>query len=164
MPNVYFAGFFAVLILATAAGIYVKGGNDREARITAMYAARDLQAAQAYAAKEKSLQDAYRAKEAEWSKRFVSASRTYQGKVAENAKALDIALASGRLYDRFAADSSASRDCPASTASPASGHNGSAGAYISEASGIFLRRLAAEADGVVIQLTACQQLLIDERK
>ena len=154
----------AVVAAAMLAGSYLQGRKDGANTIRAGYAARDLKAATDYAAKEKSLQDAYRAKEAEWSKRFVSASRTYQGKVAENAKALDIALASGRLYDRFAADSSASRDCPASTASPASGHNGSAGAYISEASGIFLRRLAAEADGVVIQLTACQQLLIDERK
>ena len=154
----------AVVAAAMLAGSYLQGRKDGANTIRAGYAARDLQAAQAYAAKEKSLQDAYRAKEAEWSKRFVSASRTYQGKVAENAKALDIALASGRLYDRFAANNQTSGNCPAPTTSPSSGHNGSAGAYISEASGIFLRRLAAEADEVVIQLTACQQLLIDERK
>ena len=154
----------AIILLLALVGSYIKGRQDGGAIVRSEYAQRDLQAAQAYAAKEKSLQEAYRAKEAEWSQKFVSASRTYQGKVAENAKALDIALASGRLYDRFAANSATSGSCPASPASPASGHNGSAGAYLSEASGIFLRRLASEADSVVIQLTACQQLLIDERK
>jgi len=66
VPNVYFAGFFAVLILAAAAGIYVKGGNDREAKIVAIYQARDLKAAADYQAKETALQDKYRKQETAW--------------------------------------------------------------------------------------------------
>lgn len=162
MPNVYFAGFFAVLILAAAAGIYVKGGNDREARITAMYQARDLKAAADYQAKTTALQDKYRKQEAQWQTKFVSQARSYEGKVKENAKALDIALTSGRLYDRFAAPRPTCGDTSPQVASnPVAASQ--AGAELSEQLTQYLKREASRADKVVLDLNLCIGTLEAER-
>lgn len=163
MPNVYFAGFFTVLLLAIATGIYVKGGNDREAKVVAIYQARDIKAAAEYQAKETAIQDAYRAKEAQWSKQITAVSKDYQGKVAANEKALDIALTSGRLYDRFAAPNQACGDSATKApADPVAARP--AGTELSQNLAGFLEREASRADQVALNLNLCIGVLESERQ
>lgn len=157
----------AVVCVGVLAGAYLKGRSDGGAIVRSEYAQRDLKAAQDYAAKEKSLQEAYRAKEANWQERFVSASRTYQKGLASahTQRLADIAAIDAgtlRLRDP-GTDSKACGSQAASTASNSSGHHGSEGAYLSSKAAGFLLGLTAEADSVVLQLSACQQILRNER-
>lgn len=161
--NLYAYLIAAVVAAAVLAGTAYKAYQLGADGVRAEYTARDLKAAQDYAAKEREITEAYRAREAAQARAFAAVSSSYQAKVAANAKALDIAIAGSRLYDR-AASRQTCGDSAAPAATPAGGRDGGAGAYLSDAAGGFLRRLASEADAVVLQLTACQQLLLDERK
>ena len=177
MPNVYFAGLFAVLILAAVAGIYEKGGNDREAKVTAAYATRDLQGATVSFAKYQKLDGEYRAQEGKWQKSFATTgAKLQQERVARERaqKDLNAALVAGSLVlrDPGARDNQACGSQAAATSSSTSGSNAGTGSEFSkETSGVlsieasqFLVGLTAESDAVVNQLTACQQVLTDERK
>ena len=158
----------AVVAVAMLAGSYLQGRKDGANAIRADYAARDLKAATDYAAKEREITEAARKREAEWSQRFVSASRSYQKGLAnvETQRLADMAAVDARtlrLRDPGTDSQACGGGAPISAAS-ASGHNGSEGAYLSSKAAAFLLGLTAEADSTVRQLTACQQLLIDERK
>jgi len=168
MPNVYFAGLFAVLILAGLGGSYLKGRTDGGDIVRGEYAARDLKAASDYAAKERSITEANRQKERQWAKSAASASARYQRELATNE--------TQRLADRAAIESGAirlrdpgtdhkaagSEACP--VAGSPSGHHGAEGTYLSSKTTAFLLGLATEADSVVNQLSACQQVLRSERQ
>lgn len=166
----------AIVFAGAITGSYFKGRADGAIIVRSEYVQRDIKAAQDYAAKEKTLQEAYRAKEAEWSQKFVSASRTYQKGIAN--------AANQRLSDLAAIDAGALRlrdpgsigkacgDKSSETAPGASGNNDSArsglqaeasGMVLSEQTSKWLIDFAHEADSVVRQLTACQRILIEER-
>ena len=170
MPNVYFAGFFAVLILAAAAGIYVKGGNDREARITAMYQARDLKAAADYQAKETALQNEYRAKEqaqgiafAAVSKKLLVERSNHETTKLAALAAVDAGTLKLRLTD--SADCKASGNQSSEIAGSARRSNGGEeGRFLGKADTAFLVAEASRADIYVTQLTACQAVLTSERQ
>ena len=170
MPNIYFAGFFAVLILAAAAGIYVKGGNDREAKITAMYQARDLKAAADYQAKETAIQNEYRKKETEWAGKSAAVSKKYQRELAnaETSKlaalaAVDAGTLRLRLTD--SAGCTPDRGSTAEIASAAGRRNGDTeGRFLGKADSAFLIAEASRADTIVERLTACQSALEADRR
>ena len=156
-----------VLVLAVLGAVH-RYGTYRENTVRLEYQARDLKAAQDYAAKTQSLQEAYRAQEARWQEKFVSASRTYQKGLANahTQRLADIAAIDAgtlRLRDP-GTDNQACGSSATVAASGSSGHHGSEGAYLSSKAAQFLLGLTAEADSVVSQLTACQQVLRDERQ
>lgn len=164
-----YARLAAALVLVLAlVGSYFKGRSDGGAIVRSEYSARDLKAAQDYAAKKDALQEAYRAQEARWQEKFVSASRTYQKGLASahTQRLADIAaIDAGTLRLRDPGTDSQACGSPATVAaSGSSGHHGSEGAYLSSKAAQFLLGLTAECDTVVNQLTAAQQLLIEERK
>lgn len=112
------------------------------------------------------IQGAYKRKaetEAKWQAAFSKAGKDYQRRLADNAKALDIAISGSRLFDRNARSAPGGDSC-APTPGIASGRDGGSGAYLSDAAGSFLRRLASECDAVAIQLGAAQELLRSERR
>lgn len=161
-PYVWMAA--AIVFLVSVGGALWKGFNLGESVTRAEYASRDLQASEEARIAERGIQDRYRAQETKWAHSFASVSSQYQKKVADHEKALDIAISGSRLYDRFATHSQPCGDKTASTAASASVGNGQAGTYFSSEASIFLRRLASEADSVVLQLTACQAILRSERE
>lgn len=158
----------AIVCVGAITGSYIKGRSDGGAIVRSEYSARDLKAAQDYAAKKDALQEAYRAQEARWQEKFVSASRTYQKGLANahTQRLADIAaIDAGTLRLRDPGTDNQACGSPAPVAaSGSSGHHGSEGAYLSSKAAQFLLGLTAEADSIVNQLTACQQVLRDERK
>jgi len=160
----------AIVCVGAITGSYFKGRSDGGAIVRSEYAQRDLKAAQDYAAKKDALQDAYRAQEARWQEKFVSASRTHQRELANvhtSKLAAIAAVESGALRLRLndPADCAPGRDSYAEIASAASGRNGDAeGRFLGKADSAFLIAEASRADALVSQLTACQQVLRDERK
>jgi len=153
----------AIILLVVIAGAYVQGRRDGTRIVTAEYAQRDLKAQADYQAKEIALQNEYRAKEQEWSQKFISAALSYEGKVKENAKALDIAISSGRLYDRFATASPSCGDSTGKTSadSPATRQ---AGTELSAEFDKFLKSEASRADKIVLDLNLCIGTLEAERQ
>ena len=165
MPNVYFAGLFAVLILLGIGGAYVKGRSDGTAIATSTYAQRDLKSANDYAAKTKEITDSYRAKETAWASQSAAVSMKYQKGLADNATTyLTLLTTAPVLRDPNAAECKASGSGSAETPASASGRNGAPGANLPKATGDFLLGLASEADAVTIQLGACQDVLEGERR
>jgi len=164
MPNVYFIGLFAVLIVSGLAGSYLKGRSDGTEITRSAYAQRDTEAAAAYAAKEREITEAYRKKETDWAKSFSEASRKYQRELDKNATDYLTILATHPVLRDPGTAGQACAGGPASTPAPSSGRNGSAGAILSGEATTFLLGLATEADSVVLQLTACQTVLETERR
>ncbi len=163
MPNVSTYLIAALVVVALLAGAGYKGYELGRDHVRAEYEARDIKAQADYAAKETALQDQYRKQEANWQAQFVSAARTYEGKVKENAKAMDIALASGRLYDRFASTDTTSGDSTAKTpANPSTASQ--TGTELSEKLATFLESEASRADKVVLDLNLCIDTLQAERQ
>lgn len=153
----------AVVAVAMLAGTAYKAYQLGADGVRADYAARDLKAAQDYAAKEREITEKYRQQEAKWAQQVAAVSKDYQRKVADNAKALDIAIASGRLYDRFATHSKACGDSAAKTpADPVATR--SSGTELSQQFAEFLKREASRADKVVLDLNLCIGILEEERK
>lgn len=170
MPNVTIYLVAALVAIAMLAGSYLQGRKDGGNIVRADYAQRDIKAATDYAAKEREITEAYRAKEAEWAGKSAAVSKKYQRELAnaETSKLAALAaLDAGTLRLRLN-DSPDSKACGSSTPAPAtdtSGNNGAPqGRFLGAVDSAFLVSLAAEADSVVTQLSACQQLLIDERK
>lgn len=158
----------AVVAAAMLAGSYLQGRKDGGNAIRADYAARDIKAAQDYAAKEREITEAYRAKEAKWAQQVAAVSKDYQRKVANahTQRLADLAAIDARTL-RLRDPGTDSQACGNSATPPsatASGRDDRSGAYLSDKAARFLLGLTAEADSVVSQLTACQQILIDELK
>jgi hypothetical protein len=153
----------AVVAAAMLAGSYLQGRSDGTDITTSAYATRDLQGAQVSFAKYQEISEKYRTQETNWQARFVSQARTYQGKVVDNAKALDIALTSGRLYDRFAAPSQACGDSAAKVAADPVAVS-PAGTQLSAELDRFLKSEASRADKVVLDLNLCIGVLEEERR
>lgn len=159
----------AVVLLLVIAGAYVQGRRDGTRIVQADYAQRDLKAATDYAAKEREITETYRAKEAKLAQQVASVGTNLQRERVAREKTqndLNAALVAGSLVLRDPGP----RDIPACSsgtpqvAAPASGSDAGTGANISKTAASFLLALTAEADAVVVQLTACQQVLTDERK
>ena len=170
MPNIYFAGLFAVLILSGLAGSYLKGRSDGSAIATATYAQRDVKAAADYQAKETALQNEYRKKETEWAGKSAAVSKKYQRELAnaETSKlaalaAVDAGTLRLRLTD--SAGCTPDRGSTAEIASAAGRRNGdSEGRFLGKADSAFLVAEASRADAIVTQLSACQAVLASERQ
>ena len=158
----------ALVLLVALVGAYVKGRNDGGKIVQADYAQRDLKAANDYAQKEREITEKYRSQEAQWQQQFVAASRSYQKGLAR--------VETQRLADAAAVDAGRIRlldpgtvgkacgDSPPSTTASTSGRNGSEGSELSGKAAKFLLSLASDADAVVRQLSACQQILSSERQ
>jgi len=168
MPNVYFAGLFAVLIVLGLGGSYIKGRSDGGAIVRSEYSERYLKAATDYAAKEREIVDANRKKEARWQEKFVSASRTYQKGLASahTQRLADIAAIDAgtlRLRDP-GTDSQACGSPTAVAASGSSGHSDKKGTELSPEFTKFLLSEATRADQYTIQLNTCIDILNNERQ
>ena len=161
----------ALVLLAVLCSIGVaiyKYGTYRENLIRVEYQQRDLKASQDYAAKEREITEKYRSQEENWQKQFVAASKAYQKGLAnaETQKLADAAAVDAgriRLLDPGTVGK-ACGDSPPSTAPSTSGRNGSEGSELSAKAAKFLLSLAGDADAVVMQLSACQQILSSERQ
>ena len=103
--------------------------------------------------------------EKEMSGRLQTATNKYVKVLKEKkdaeAAAIGRASAGGLFID---ASCEGSADAVSGTASGTGGSDGAQRVELSRASGEFLVRLAAEADRVTEQLTACQGILIEERR
>ena len=163
MPNVTTYLIAALVAVALLAGSYLKGRTDGEEITSSAYKTRDLQGAAVSFAKYQEVSEKYRSQEANWQARFVSQARTYQGKVKENAKALDIALASGRLYDRFSATHPTCGDSTAKTAADPITISQAGTEFFAEADRFF-KSEAARANKVVLDLNFCIGVLEAERQ
>ena len=152
----------AFLFVAALGGAYWRGGETREAIVRGEYAARDLQASEEARIAERGIASRYRAQEQRWQETFGKAGSDYRRKLGENATALLVAE-SVRLRDPYATGKACGDSAPAATPG-AVRDNGSAGAELSQKTAAFLRQLASEADAVVLQLQACQGILLDERR
>lgn len=158
----------AVVAAAMFAGTAYKAYQLGADGVRAEYAARDLKASQDYAAKEREITEAYRAKEAKLAQQVAAVSKDYQRKVANahTQRLADLAAIDARTL-RLRDPGTDSQACGSTAATPsatASGRDDRSGAYLSDKAARFLLGLATEADSVVTQLSACQQILIDERK
>lgn len=163
MPNVSVYLVAALVAVAMLAGSYLKGRSDGGKIVATEYQARDLKAEADYSAKIKALEESSRKQEQSWQAQFVSAARTYEGKVKENAKALDIALSGSRLYDRFAAPSASCGNSGSQVASnPVAASQ--TGTELSPELSQFLKREASRADAVVLSLNLCIGTLEAERQ
>ena len=154
----------AALVLFIAAGTWLHGYHHGEVQAISEYRQRDLQTATEAGIAYAGIVSRYRAQEAKWQKSFSSVSTQQQKDRLANEKALDIALASGRLYDRNASNPQACGGGATTVAASPSGGDAGKGSFLSESASGFLRRLANEADSVVIQLQACQAILKAERQ
>jgi murein L,D-transpeptidase YcbB/YkuD len=160
----------AVIVILALAASYLQGRKDGGAIVRVDYAARDLKAANDYAQKEREITEAYRKKEGEWSQQVAAVGKKLQversnhetTKVASLA-AIDAGTLRLRLSD--SADCKAAGSGTPAPSSATSRSNGDAeGRFLGKADSAFLVAEASRADQVVIQLQACQQVLIDERK
>jgi len=152
----------AVLFVAALCGAYWRGGETREAIVRGEYAARDLQASEEARIAERGIASRYRAQEQKWQEAFGKAGADYRRKLGENATAALVAE-SVRLRDPYATGKACGDSAPAATPG-AVRDNGSAGAELSQKAAAFLRQLTSEADAVVLQLQACQDILRQERR
>ena len=160
-PYVWMAA--AIAFLVSVGGALWKGYGLGESATRAEYAARDIQEAREAQIAYAGIVNRYRSQEAAWANKVTSISTRYQKDLTANEKALDVAISGSRLYDRTAINPKACDNGTAKVAGNTGVGNGGSGTYISEAAGIFLRRLANEADAVTIQLSACQDILASER-
>jgi len=156
-----------VLVLALV-GVYIKGRSDGGKIVQADYAQRDLKAAQDYATKEREITEKYRLKEENWQQQFVAASKAYQRRLAnaETQKLADAAAVDAgriRLLDPGTVGKACGDSTPSTTAS-SSGRNGSEGSELSAEFAKFLLAEANRPDEIVMQLSACQQILSSERQ
>lgn len=146
---------------------YERGASET----TAQYAARDNAALQAAIQAKDKAEARIAALEDNNAKAVAAASTNYQKGLADGKVTLDAALADVRAGFRLrdpAGSPGLSARCIGDAIGPpsaaASGRDGQAGSELSQAASDFLLRLAGEADEVVIQLTACQQILISDRE
>ena len=160
---VYLAGAVAVLVAVGSA--YWQGRTDGATATRAEYQARDLQAATETRIAERGIQDRYRAQEAKWAQSFAAVSKKYQKELAANETRYLTSLATAPvLRDPYAADCKAGGSSAAEAAPSPGKRDGGKGSQLSPEASIFLWNLAVEADAVVLQLTACQAVIAEDRK
>lgn len=134
--------------------------------VRAQYAARDLAAVTEAAALTQATQEKYRAQEQAHSKAVAQIATDYQGRLtdaqAKTAIALN-AIRSGSVRLRDPGAQACSDTAPGAAAAPSRSDSASDG-ELSGTTAEFLVSLAAEADSVVLQLSACQSVVISDRK
>ena len=155
----YLAGAVLVLIGLGSAGVQVwKAGGSS---VRAEYAARDAKAQAEAADAERAITARYRRKEQDQAAAIASVSQKYEKRIAANETAHAVA-ASLRL--RIPDSVQASGDTTAKVAPAISICDGRATGELPESTSRFLWGEAARADAVAIQLSACQQVLIQDRQ
>lgn len=164
-PYTWLAGLLAI-VLCFGAG-YVSGRHDGNKITTAKWQVKELDAAQDAARK---LEDAQRHAdevEAASQKAMVAASETYQKGIAnvqaqrdQDRAAYHAGLLRLRDPGKYALGPNSMPQAGPSTG----GCDGQAGSELSEPSAEFLLGLAAEADVIANQLTACQAIVKQDRE
>jgi len=166
VPNVqiYLVAAIAGLVALGAAGFqgYRLGAD----HVRAEYAARDIQSANEAAAVAQATQEKYRAQEQAHSQAVAAIANDYEGKLtdaqAKTAIALN-AIRSGSLRLRDPGAKACGDPASGTPAAP-SRSDGASDGGLSDQLATFLVSEAARADQVVLQLTACQQVVISDRK
>lgn len=160
----------AILVMVAIAGAGWKGYSLGGDSVRAAYAERDIKAAAENAAKFQALSNEYREKEQALAGASAAVSKKYQKELANHETTKLAALAAvdaGTLRLRLTdpVECKTDRGSAAKTAATAGGRDGNAeGRFFGKDDSAFLVTIASEADAVVGQLTACQDLLESERK
>jgi len=160
----YLVAAIAGLVALGAAGYegYQLGGD----HVRAEYAARDIKQAKEAAALAQATQEKYRAQEQAHSQAVAAIANDYQGRLtdaqAKTAIALN-AIRSGSVRLRDPGAKACGDPAPGTPAAPGRGNGDTAGG-LSDQLATFLVSEAARADQVVLQLTACQAVIISDRK
>lgn len=167
MPNVYFLA--ALVWLLSLVGVGWKLHSMGVAETKSAYVTRDLQDERMYSAQFRGINARYRDIELKWADRLSTVSTKYEQEVAKNAKTkadLDAARKRGAVVLRDPGRTGGEA-CGGGTPETAPGtgqRDGPPGARLSESLADFLVAEASRADAIVLQLTACQDVLDNERK
>ena len=158
----------AALLLALGVAVYKIDQNGYD-RATAEFTAQRLQEANEANNAIARITLQYREKEAKWAQQSAAVSKTLQVERSNHESTKLAALAAvdaGTLRLRLTdPNPQAGRDCPASVAASTSGNNGAAeGRFLGPIDSAFLIAEASRADQIVSQLTACQAIIIEDRK
>lgn len=161
----YLVAAIVGLVALGAAGFQgFRLGSDH---VRAEYAARDLAAVTEAAALTQATQEKYRAQEQAHSQAVAQIATDYQGRLtdaqAKTALALN-AIRSGSVRLRDPGAQACSDPAPGVAAAPSRSDGASDGGFLSQDAAIFLTGLAADADRNTLQLAACQQVVISDRK
>jgi hypothetical protein len=156
-------------MLVAVMSAFFYGREVGEDSANAAWAAREVVQLAAMNKKIQDLQTAARDKEQVHAMAVNLLSATYEGErnaLKVETTRLRAAVRSGelRLRDRHAAREQSCGSPSGETGTAASQRDGGAGAYLSAEASEFLLELTGEADEVVRQLTACQQVLVEDRK
>ena len=157
---------FLVALIAVGVGGYLKGQSAGKASVEAVWQAREAKinadTANKIAAADKRVADAEHAHAVQIS----AVDTTYQQSLKDKDAKLQIALnsiKSGGLFVRAACPATGGDKLSGSAPSASLG-DGSATARLSDETAQYLVSEASRADAIVAQLTACQQIVTDDRK
>lgn len=136
--------------------------------VRAERAATDLANANEQTAKTREIEERYRAKEQASAQALQAVANDYEGRLTDAQRKTTIALdaiRSGavRLRDPYAKPEACGSATAEAGPSPG-GRNGSSAGELSGATSEFLVSEAARADAIVLQLTACQQIVASDRR
>ena len=166
-PYLYFVIAFAWIGSLTGVGSWQHGEGVKTERLD--WQTRESKELREANHKITMLQEQARQKEADHAQALFNISLNYQKELNDankQNKALTDAVRSGqlRLRDHNAACQSASGSDPGTVGPGTSGRDGRTGAYLSTEAAEFLLGLAGEADAVVLQLKACQAVVVQDRQ
>lgn len=163
-PYLYVAG--ALILAVLVAGAYTKGRSDGGRIESAKWEMRENEINAATAKLIQDRTDAVRKQEREKADNLADIAAHYEERLHETTITLDAALADARTR----------RLSIPATCAPASGNaargiaaapgvsDGQARTYLPDSIAESLLRIGAEADAVVNQLTACQQVILEDRR
>lgn len=154
-------------LLGLAVGGYTGYGLGED-HVRAERAATDLANANKQAQKTREIEERYRAKEQASAEALQAVAHDYEGRLTDAQRKTTMALdairsGSVRLRDPYAKPE-ACGSVSAEAGPGTSGRNGEKGGELSAEFGAFLYSEAARADAYTEQLTACQQVVISDRK
>lgn len=154
----------ALLGLLGATATYIKGRSDGGTLVASEYIQRDLVAEKTNASAYRALSEKYRSQESQWQKSLTAISTDYQGRLKTNEDTLRTVVASNvRLRDPDTVGQACGNSAAAASGS-SGGRDGGSGSELSAKATSFLLSEASRADGLTIQLAACQAILRKERE
>lgn len=157
----------AAFILALGVVVYKADKNGYD-RATGEFSAQRLQEANEANAAISAIQTSYRDKERKWAEASAKADKDYQKRIAdrETQHLADLAAIDARTIILRDPGNSAQAcgDSASKTATSTGSGNGNQGSQFSPEATRFLLSEASRADAVVEQLTACQAIIIEDRK
>lgn len=158
-----------VALVTVGAGGYFKGESAGKAKVEAAWQQRESKINAESANNIAAANDRVREVERATAMNIAAVDTTYQGKLREKSNALDIALNAVRSGAvRLSGHGAA---CPAPAGNPAGPiaagagiGDGGARSQFSQQDSEFLLRIGSEADAIVAQLQACQQVIRADRR